>query len=309
MSTESSRELAPGNPGDAPLVIDGISYIPSSVLLTGIQKLSFKDNRAFGVLNTRGESPRSYANASELGIYCKCTRSSVWEMTFNGVAPVTLSHDLRFSGNTLVISMSNRDLTSLDGNVIPRDTFLIRRVLTLVEDIFHELVIIRNFDSQPHPLRIEQWVGSRFDDIFEVRGFPREKRGQVLQPHDARYELEVATSGVDSSSHHVTTLSYLGLDHQTRTLRIDRGFEATPIRVTPSLVGHSTLVNVAAKGEVLLRTIVTFDAKTRNLERKTSFWPSHCRRSARSRCREGTTIEAHGAVSPSRATTRSSIAR
>src|SRR3954451_8690330 len=88
-----------------PVVIDGISYIPSSALLTGIPKISFKDNRAFAVVDPQGECPRLYPG-SELGFYYNDTRHlGVWEMTFNREVPVALSRELRFGGHTVVFSM------------------------------------------------------------------------------------------------------------------------------------------------------------------------------------------------------------
>jgi glycogen debranching enzyme len=181
MSIESSAK--PSNTGES-LTIDGISYIPSSALLTGIPKLTFKDNRAFGVVDQRGEAARMYSTGSELGFYYNDTRYlSTWETTFNGVSPIALANELRFAGNTLVLSMTNRDMPDLiHGGRIPRDTFLIRRILTLVEDTLYEFIALRNFDQKPHSIQVEQWAGSKFDDIFEVRGYPREKRGRMLPP-------------------------------------------------------------------------------------------------------------------------------
>jgi hypothetical protein len=117
-------------------VIDGISYIPSSVLLTGIPKISFKDNRSFGVVDALGESPRIYSPSSELGFYFNDTRYlHVWELTINGQRPISLSKELRFQGNTVVFSMTNPDLPELGaGGRIQRETFLIRRGQRLFHD-------------------------------------------------------------------------------------------------------------------------------------------------------------------------------
>ena len=114
-------------------------------------------------------------------------------MTFNGSTPVALSQELRFGGNTVVFSMTNRDLIDVAGpHRIRRDTFLIRRILTLHEDAMFETVEIKNFDSIPHEIQIEQWAGGRFDDVFEVRGFPQgqtrtnavDRRTDLRRPKD-----------------------------------------------------------------------------------------------------------------------------
>jgi glycogen debranching enzyme len=236
--------------GSNPIVIDGISYIPSSALLTGIPKISFKDNRAFAVVDPQGESPRLYSSGSELGFYFNDTRYlGIWEMTFNGIAGVALAKELRFGGNTVVFSMTNRDFQKIgESGRIPRDTFLIRRVLTFYEDCLFETVEIKNFDSVTHELQVEQWAGGRFDDVFEVRGFPRAKRGRMLP-----------TEEKEDQGNRISILQYEGLDGRIRKTYIHRLFNAEKIRISPSLVGYYTRVKVPAKETVLLKTVVSFD--------------------------------------------------
>jgi len=171
-------------------------------------------------------------------------------MTFNGQAPIALANELRFGGNTVVFSMTNRDFPKLggDGGRIPRDTFLIRRVLSLSEDTLYETVEIKNFDSQAHELQVEQWVGGRFDDLFEVRGFPRPKRGRMLPSREF----------VDSGQT-ISVLQYEGLDGRVRKTYVQRLFKTEKIRVSPVLVGQFTRVTVPPKETVLLKTVVSFN--------------------------------------------------
>ncbi len=231
------------------------------MLLTGIPKISFKDNRAFAVVDSQGESPRIYSSASELGFYFNDTRFlGVWEMTFNGMAPVSLAKELRFGGNTVVLSMTNRDFERIgqEGR-IPRDTFLIRRILTFWKDTLFETVEIKNFSNEKHLLQVEQWAGGRFDDVFEVRGFPRERRGRMLPTHESNPS--------EGSPWRSSVLQYEGLDGQTRRTFIQRLFGAEKIRVSPSLVGYFSQIEVGAKSTVLLKTIVSFDKEV-----GTDFW-------------------------------------
>ena len=200
-------------------------------------------------MDPQGEAPRIYASTSELGVYYNDTRHlGIWEMTLNGSTPVSLAKELRFGGNTVVISMTNRDLEELGGGRrIQRDTFLIRRILTLSEDVLYETVEVKNFDRVAHELQIEQWVGGSFDDIFEVRGFPRARRGKMLPSVEEVRE-----------DHTLTTLQYEGLDSRVRKTFIHRLFKAEKIRTSPSLVGYFSKVQVPSKGEVLLKTVVSF---------------------------------------------------
>lgn len=191
-----------------------------------------------------------YSPSSELGFFYNDTRYlSVWETLINGVAGVPLAHELRFGGSTLVLSMTNRDLESLTGGPrIPRDTFLMRRVLAWEQDTLFETYEIKNFSGQSHELQLELWAGGRFDDLFEVRGFPRPKRGRLLSPKE---------SVIDDRR--ITQLQYEGLDGLVRRTIIQRFFPLESIRVSPHLAGHFTRVTVPSQGLVSLRTVVSFD--------------------------------------------------
>ncbi|OFY98517.1 MAG: hypothetical protein A2Z97_02980 [Bdellovibrionales bacterium GWB1_52_6] len=240
----------PPESSTAPITIDGISYIPSNVVLTGIPKISFKDDRAFGVLDAKGESPRLYAGASELGFYFNDTRFlEIWEMTFNGEAPLPLAKEVRFSGNTVVFSMTNRDLPQSGGTGrIRRDSLLIRRIISLVGDRIYETVDIKNFDQLSHTLQVEQWTGGRFEDVFEVRGFVRLKRGKVLPTLEEEY-----------NGNRCSTLQYEGLDGQLRRTHIFRLFRAEKIRLSPGIAGYFSRITIAPGETIALKTVVSFN--------------------------------------------------
>lgn len=134
------------------------------------------------MLDTKGESPHVYR--AELGFYHSDTRHlSNWEMLVNGQQLVHLSHELKGQGNSCVFSMTNRDLPSLDGKSrIPRDSLLIRRVMTMYRDSVFEQVEITNYDVIDLEIEVQFMAESRFDDMFEVRGMARPQRGVLSTP-------------------------------------------------------------------------------------------------------------------------------
>lgn len=238
--------------------MDGISYLPSSVLLAEIPKLTFKDQGAFGLVDRRGEAPRAYAAESGLGFYHYDTRYlGVWETTINGASPVPLAQELLGGGNALTLSMTNRDLPTIGGEEgrIRRDTFLVRRTLLLRRDVLYEFLTIRNFDPVPHRLQIEHWAGGTFSDIFEVRGIARKSRGRMLAP-------EERDDPVTGQSRRVSVLQYEGLDGRVRRTFIHRFFDSEKIRHAPSLVGYFSLLELEPKATLTLRTIISFDQLT-----------------------------------------------
>jgi len=219
------------------------------VLLTGIPKLSIKDNRAFAVMDSMGQMPRVHSPASELGFFFNDTRYlGIWEMSINGEAPVALTSDLHHNGNAIVVSMSNRDLPRLDGGRIPRDTLLVRRILGILDDQVFEALEIKNFGTEPCLLQVELWSGGRFDDVFEVRGFVRKARGRMLPAEEVREEGSLTTIH-----------QYEGLDRVIRRTHIRRYFDVEKLRASPGLAGYFSRITVPAKDTVSLRTLVGFD--------------------------------------------------
>jgi glycogen debranching enzyme len=212
-----------------------------------LRKLTFKDNRAFGVTDLRGEIPRSHP--SELGLYFNDTRHlNTWESLVNGHAPVPLAQELRHGGSTWVISMTNQELPGLAEGTgrIDRDSLLIRRILCLHEDALFEILTLRNFSARTQVLQIESWSGAQFEDLFEVRGMTRRSRGHLLAPEER----------MDGGTVH--TLSYKGLDSRIRRTHVRRIHPFEKIRLSPSLSGAFSRHELASKEILTLRTQVSF---------------------------------------------------
>jgi glycogen debranching enzyme len=228
------------------LDIDGISYIPSTVLLTGIAKVSLKDDRLFVVLDTKGECPLIYR--AELGFYFSDTRHlSNWEMTLNSQQLVHLSHETRGQGNSCVFSMTNRDIPSLDGKTrIPRETLLVRRILTLYRDTVFEQVEVTNYDVIRHEIELQQLSKSRFDDIFEVRGMRRATRGHLASP---RVEGEPAR----------VVLEYQGLDGKIRRTFLQPLTTPPRFEFADDTATLTYRMSVPPKGKSDLKTIIAFN--------------------------------------------------
>src|SRR5207248_1217340 len=119
------------------------------------------------------ESPRIYDQ--ELGFFYKDTRYvDTWELSLNGEALTPLTHVTMINARNVVFVMTNRDIVSVDyGGRIARDKLQVERHITLDHDQVFEHVEIVNYDGQAHTLDLERRVGSRFNDIFEVRGMKR----------------------------------------------------------------------------------------------------------------------------------------
>ena len=124
MSMNESSEIKSSSPSfgaSNPLILDGVSYIPSDALLGGVRKVILKDNELFAVLDSSGELPRIYDR--ELGLYLRDTRYlDTWEMTLNGTTPTVLAAEAMPDVRSCVFTSTNQDMYSKEyGARIPRD--------------------------------------------------------------------------------------------------------------------------------------------------------------------------------------------
>ena len=139
----------------------------------------------------------------ELGFYRQDTRYlDTWELSLNGEPLTTLAHNRTNLLSTYFFVMTNRDMESLDeSGRIPRDMIHVFRRLCVTQDTVIEKITIMNYDVKPHQVEIKRRAASSFNDIFEVRGMQRSKRGTIEKPHHS------PTKGTVS-------LHYHGLDNK-----------------------------------------------------------------------------------------------
>jgi glycogen debranching enzyme len=129
---------------------------------------------------------------------------------------------------------------------------LVRRILSLRQDRLYEIIALHNFSLQPISLQLELWSGARFEDIFEVRGFKREKRGTSLAPED------LTTTTPTGRHHQQIRFHYLGLDGLLRQTQVTRYFHTEKIRLSPTVCGQFMKINLGPQDEIDLRSRVDF---------------------------------------------------
>ncbi|MDQ3929768.1 MAG: amylo-alpha-1,6-glucosidase [Chloroflexota bacterium] len=112
-----------------------------------------------------------------------------------------------------VLQLANEVFTLPNDIVVLPQTIGVRRSRFISEGL-HERIELANYNRFPVPVAISLRFGSDFRDIFDVRGFPREKWGELLPPlwHDGGLQLR-----------------YNGLDGVLRSTAIS--FDRPPDRV------------------------------------------------------------------------------
>ena len=123
-----------------------------------------------------------------------CRFLDEYELFINGITPTVLSASATRGYET------RHDLTNPDLDGVPRDTVAIRRQRLVRRRSLHEIITIRNFGMQRASFELTIHFGSRFEDIFALRGYVPPKPGhRVLEPRPMRDRVELRSRGVDGA--------------------------------------------------------------------------------------------------------------
>ena len=185
--------------------------------------LTIKDDDMFLVTDTLGNIACNLNLrddiAASMGLFCNDTRFlSRLELQIEGRAPVLLNSTAD-KGFMLSILCTN---PKIEGR-LNADTLGIRREIVLNGAMFSEIEI-SNYSTSTVSFEISLTFNADFVDLFEVRGFSRQKRGQLLRAvrdlkpaEQETGELSLAYQGLDGSLmeariqfHHRTPDSFKG---------------------------------------------------------------------------------------------------
>lgn len=165
--------------------------------------LNYEDT--FGVFDRWGDIKQIGSGAQ--GIYHQGTRFlSDMELEINNYRPLLLSSNIKTENEILSVDLTNPDMESIDGAVIPKGSIHIARSKFLQNGSLHELIILTNYGVEGYDIEVALSFRGDFRDIFEVRGMDRKKRGEILTP--------------EVLENHVIRLSYKGLDNIRRETRM-----------------------------------------------------------------------------------------
>src|ERR1051326_9147466 len=175
--------------------------------------LNYEDS--FGVFDRWGDVKQIGSGVQ--GIYHGGTRFiSEMELELNHYRPLLLSSNVKSENEILSVDLTNPDID--DGeSLIPKGSIHIARTKFLQNGSLHELIILTNYGTETHELKLVLSFHADFRDIFEVRGMERKERGKLLDPC------------VDGNN--VVTLSYEGLDQFRRETQLQ--FDPAPVDLQP----------------------------------------------------------------------------
>jgi len=140
--------------------------------------LTLKDDDLFLITDTLGNISGCLEddNVASLGLFCHDTRFlSRLELQIEGRWPILLSSNAE-KGYLQTVLCSNPRIDDR----IPAETIGIKREMVLNGGLFEDIEIT-NFTTKPVSFEISLSFNSDFLDLFEVRGYNREKRGKLLR--------------------------------------------------------------------------------------------------------------------------------
>jgi glycogen debranching enzyme len=156
------------------------------------EHIVLKENDVFVTSNAMGDMP----SGDSLGLYYNDTRYlSLYTLTVEGKEPVLLSSssEHNFMAN---LQLTNPALGLESGSTILPNTISLRRN-RLVQNGMRERIGLFNYNPFPVRLRLQIELGADFRDMFDVRGFRRNGRGQMHEPQRAGNVIILGYSGLD----------------------------------------------------------------------------------------------------------------
>jgi glycogen debranching enzyme len=134
----------------------------------------------------------------EEGIYHEGTRFlSRLELRLGNTRPLLLSSTVRDDNTLLAVDLTNPDVKIGEQIVVPRGTLHLFRSKFLWQAACYERIKILNHGLVPVQISLSLSFGADFDDIFEVRGLNRPKKGRYLDDHIEKESVVLSYQGLD----------------------------------------------------------------------------------------------------------------
>lgn len=175
-------------------------YVRASSALADDRTRVLKYGDTFAVFNRYGDI--EHLGTSHFGLFHAETRYlSRLTLRLNHKQPLLLSSTIREDNAFLSVDLTNVDTNLNGGGELPRGTVHLFRLQFLREGACYQYLRLLNYGLEHVRVSLQVEFVADFADIFEIRGTPRDRRGQRLP---------------DSVSGNEVILSYHGLDDVLR---------------------------------------------------------------------------------------------
>ena len=195
-SSQKARPSRPSSRLDDIIKVEDQYYILATAAAAEDRVRVLKHGETFAVFDRYGDSRP--VGLGEEGIYHEGTRFlSRLELRLGNTRPLLLSSTVRDDNTLLAVDLTNPDIRAGDQVTVPRGTLHLFRSKFLWQAVCYERLIIMNHGLTPVKVTLSLSFAADFDDIFEVRGIKRAKKGRYLPEHVHKNAVMLAYEGLD----------------------------------------------------------------------------------------------------------------
>ena len=149
-------------------------------------------------LYTAGDIATDGSGERATGLYLRDTRHlNRFSVLINGLPPETLAVQQQGAARATIMS-ANPVMTLHDGEALRQHQVLIKQEISL-DDRLRIRIGLHNFTLRPIALSLGLQVAADFRDIFDIRGFPRRRRGEQCVPSIEGREITLGYTGLDGA--------------------------------------------------------------------------------------------------------------
>ncbi len=171
-------------------------YILAGSSLADDRTRVLKQGDTFAVFDKRGDIEP--VGKAVHGVYKGDTRFlSQWALRLGRERPLLLSSAVRNDNALLAVDLTNADVRSDGGVIVPRGTLHFARSIFIWSDIVYERLRVVNYSLARVKMPVTFRLGADFLDIFEVRGTTRERKGTYLPERIEGSSVMLGYQGLD----------------------------------------------------------------------------------------------------------------
>lgn len=205
-----------------------------------------KQGESFGVFDRFGDIHQIGTNSQ--GLYHEDTRFlSEMHLSIENKRPLLLSSTASENNEVITTDLTNPDFPDGNGEMILHGTIHILRKLFIMEGATYQKISFKNFGENDIHFDIKFGYGADYADIFEVRGTPRDSKGEFL-------DTEISSGEV--------LLGYMGLDDICRQTRIN--FEPAPDTVEEKESCYKMSLAAKEVSEIVVKVTFILDHEKKN---------------------------------------------
>jgi glycogen debranching enzyme len=174
----------------------GPVVVPGVVSLAASSRRTLKHNDSFAMFDEFGDVVE--VEHSPAGVFYFDTRHlSRLLFTLEGHRPLILSSTVQPDNIILDVDLTNPDMF-VDGRLaLAKDTYHVSRAKYLLNASCYELFTLTSYADRRRSVRLALDFAADFADLFEIRGYPRGRRGEIRALQLGPGEVEFTYGSLD----------------------------------------------------------------------------------------------------------------